>query len=328
MAAARRMRTSRPADQGPEAGGAHAVSVQSLISGIRPDREETEATAERAEGIMPGDPEVLFTTWGQARVTASLFSDDIDRAVEQSVTGRRHAGDAALTAPRRAWGYYALLQAIAGPEGRSAIDQAQQAGAAIGWNPGLPRATPRRCSKAGTATGTARPSWPRKGKTRLAPFAPWWNHLARRLIARRPHSRTAGASRSAWLREATSRLRGDRAHPPGVGVPGHCCARRAPGYRVLAGARPRCPPRCAGSASPAGRWTCTCWSRSGFSNTEIAERLFISPKTVETHVASLISKTGQGGRRELVAHAARSARRLTAAGAGQSSSLTQEQRHR
>jgi DNA-binding CsgD family transcriptional regulator len=48
-----------------------------------------------------------------------------------------------------------------------------------------------------------------------------------------------------------------------------------------------------------------------FSNTEIAERLFISPKTVETHVASLISKTGQGGRSELVAHAARTARRLT-----------------
>jgi DNA-binding CsgD family transcriptional regulator len=43
----------------------------------------------------------------------------------------------------------------------------------------------------------------------------------------------------------------------------------------------------------------------GFSNSEIAARLFISPKTVETHVASLVGKTGQSGRRELVAHAAR-----------------------
>jgi DNA-binding CsgD family transcriptional regulator len=43
----------------------------------------------------------------------------------------------------------------------------------------------------------------------------------------------------------------------------------------------------------------------GISNAEIASKLFISPKTVETHVGSLISKTGQGGRRELVAHAAR-----------------------
>jgi DNA-binding CsgD family transcriptional regulator len=43
----------------------------------------------------------------------------------------------------------------------------------------------------------------------------------------------------------------------------------------------------------------------GNSNAEIAAKLFISPKTVETHIGSLISKTGQGGRRELVAHAAR-----------------------
>jgi len=45
----------------------------------------------------------------------------------------------------------------------------------------------------------------------------------------------------------------------------------------------------------------------GLSNAEIAARLFISPKTVETHVASLVNKTGQAGRRELVAHAARAA---------------------
>jgi DNA-binding NarL/FixJ family response regulator len=43
----------------------------------------------------------------------------------------------------------------------------------------------------------------------------------------------------------------------------------------------------------------------GFSNAEIAAKLFISPKTVETHVASLIGKTGQQCRRELVAYAAR-----------------------
>jgi DNA-binding NarL/FixJ family response regulator len=31
----------------------------------------------------------------------------------------------------------------------------------------------------------------------------------------------------------------------------------------------------------------------GFSNTEIAQKLYISPKTVETHIASLVAKTGQ-----------------------------------
>ena len=43
----------------------------------------------------------------------------------------------------------------------------------------------------------------------------------------------------------------------------------------------------------------------GQSSAEIAAHLFIFPKTVETHLASLIAKLGLGCRRELVAYAAR-----------------------
>ena len=43
----------------------------------------------------------------------------------------------------------------------------------------------------------------------------------------------------------------------------------------------------------------------GYSTADIAAHLYISPKTVETHIASLIAKTGKSGRSELVAHAAR-----------------------
>jgi len=43
----------------------------------------------------------------------------------------------------------------------------------------------------------------------------------------------------------------------------------------------------------------------GCSNAEIAQVLVISPKTVETHVASMVAKVGLGGRRELVAFAAK-----------------------
>ena len=42
----------------------------------------------------------------------------------------------------------------------------------------------------------------------------------------------------------------------------------------------------------------------GLSNAHIAAELYISPKTVETHTASLITKTGVSGRRQLVALAA------------------------
>jgi DNA-binding CsgD family transcriptional regulator len=303
MATARRCEQAASQIRAPKV-AAHAVSVQSLISGIRPDRDEAEASAERAEEIMPGDPEVLFITWGQARVTASLFSDDLTRAVEQSVRGRGYAGDFALTAPRRAWGYYALLQAVAGPEGRSAIRQAQQAGAAVGWIQGylayaeavLEGRDGRRDRAAALAD---------EGKSSLAPFAPWWNHLARKLVA--PAALQDGWGQPvAWLREANADFE----------ATGH--SRLASACRgLLRKAGARVPRSGRGEAQVPGQMRrIGVTSREmdvyllvaqGFSNTVIAERLFISTKTVETHVASLISKTGQGGRRELVAHAARAA---------------------
>jgi DNA-binding CsgD family transcriptional regulator len=43
----------------------------------------------------------------------------------------------------------------------------------------------------------------------------------------------------------------------------------------------------------------------GRSTREIAARLYVSPKTVERHIANLAAKVGVGGRSELVASAAR-----------------------
>ena len=45
----------------------------------------------------------------------------------------------------------------------------------------------------------------------------------------------------------------------------------------------------------------------GLSNQEIAGRLYLSPRTVERHVANLTVKTGMKRRAQLVAFAARSA---------------------
>jgi DNA-binding NarL/FixJ family response regulator len=43
----------------------------------------------------------------------------------------------------------------------------------------------------------------------------------------------------------------------------------------------------------------------GHSTREIAERLYLSPKTVERHIANLADKAGVAGRAQLVAFAAR-----------------------
>jgi DNA-binding CsgD family transcriptional regulator len=43
----------------------------------------------------------------------------------------------------------------------------------------------------------------------------------------------------------------------------------------------------------------------GRSTREIAARLYVSPKTVERHIANLAAKLGVGSRSQLVAYAAR-----------------------
>jgi DNA-binding NarL/FixJ family response regulator len=37
----------------------------------------------------------------------------------------------------------------------------------------------------------------------------------------------------------------------------------------------------------------------GLTNREIAQRLFVSPRTIETHVANLLAKTGAASRGDL-----------------------------
>jgi DNA-binding CsgD family transcriptional regulator len=284
-----------------------AVGVQALVSGVQGDREGADAAAERAEGIAPGDREVLFATWGHVRVTASLFDDDIPRALQESAAGHLNAGQAAFSALRRAWGYYALLQAVTGVDGRSAVQQARDAGAATGWiNGWLAYAEAVLEGRDGDAVRAS--ALAEEGTAWLAPFAPWWNHLIWRLVA--ADALTDGWGQPVpWMREAAAEFEAN----------GH--NRLAAACRgILRRAGQRVPRSGRGEAQvPAQMRRLGVTSREmdvyllvaqGLSNAEIAARLFISPKTVETHVASLVCKTGQACRRELVAHAARSARLL------------------
>ncbi len=279
-----------------------AINIQALIAGIRGNRIQTTLAAERAEQVVPDDPEVLFSTWGLARTTASLFLDDLPRALHESEAGISYGGDTALMSPRRTWGYYTILQAIFEKEGRAAIAQARAAGAAVGWNHGY------LCYAQAVLEG--RDGHPEEadrlageGSRLLAPYAPRWNALARRLVAPAAFADGWGQP-AAWLREAAADFEAD----------GH--ARLASACRgILRRAGERVPRSGRGSAQvPAQMRRLGITSREmdvfllvarGFSNAEIAQRLFISPKTVETHIASLVAKTGQTGRRELVAHAAR-----------------------
>ena len=109
---------------------------------------------------------------------------------------------------------------------------------------------------------------------------------------RKRRSATAGATRRLAAR-SRGVLRRPRLRPHRPPVPHAAARRRRPGSAPGPGHRP-CRRRCASWASPAGRWTCSRWSPKDSPTREIAARLYLSPKTVERHVASLLARTGPG----------------------------------
>jgi DNA-binding CsgD family transcriptional regulator len=297
-----------------------AFCLEGSIAAIRGDREAAELGAERAEATLPDDPELLMNTWGQVRVLAALLHDDLAgalRADEKAAGFRRQAlelarcgrglysaGAAPILAPKRSLTLHALLAAITDGDADAAVAQAIEMGAASSWNAGClayaEAVIEGRHGHADHATALAE-----EGSEQFASFAPLWNHLVRRYIAEAALRDGWGDPR-AWLRDAAREFESESHDELASACRG--LLRRA-GGRV---------PRCGrGTAKvPAGLRRLGITSREmdvyllvgkGLSNPVIAQELYISPKTVETHIASLIAKTGRSGRRELVAFAARSA---------------------
>jgi DNA-binding CsgD family transcriptional regulator len=296
---------------------AKAISIEANIAAIRGDRQETERLAQQAEALLPGDGDVLAATHGYARVLSALFRDDLPRAMRESAAAMSWARDlrsvairargyysalqSPLVGPGRAVALHALLAAASGGDIAGALQRARHIGANQGWNLGcLSYAAAVLAGQEGDAARATELA--REASAHFAPFAPWWDRLARRLVAE--HAlRDGWGDPVAWMREAAHEF----------DATGH--ARLASACRgVLRRAGERVPRAGRGNAQvPPEMRRIGITSREmdvfalvarGMSNAQIASELFISPKTVETHVASLVAKTGTAGRRELVAHAA------------------------
>ena len=124
---------------------------------------------------------------------------------------------------------------------------------------------------------------------------PYIRHLIRTMIAPEMHSKSTGAAQG-WLLEADAfcSTAGERA-----------LQRRVRQGLIATGAKlPRTtagtvPPHLARLGITTRETEVLRLVTSGLSNTEIAKRLFLSPRTVETHVSNLLQKTGSTCREEL-----------------------------
>lgn len=138
---------------------------------------------------------------------------------------------------------------------------------------------------------------------RLLESFEWFRHYAHRLIA--PSALADGwADPVAWLREAQAFFdaSGDdrvastcRSLLRRAGVP---VARRGRGTSEV-------PPELRSLGLTSREVDVLSLVAGGLSNREIAERLFLSPRTVEAHVERMLAKTGVSNRRELARIAAR-----------------------
>jgi DNA-binding CsgD family transcriptional regulator len=204
-----------------------------------------------------------------------------------------------VTAPNR--GLWALVHALDGSDGEAAVTEVEASGLTVYWLirgwVGHARAVilgrQGRAAEAEEAFARA--------DTDLVP-CDWYRHHARRLVAEAALVDGWGDPER-WLADALAFF--DRAGPPAVASACRSLLRRA-GARVPRRRRPApdlAAPWAAAGVTPREAEVLALLAE-GRSTKEIAARLYLSPKTVERHIANLAAKVGVEGRSELVAFAA------------------------
>jgi DNA-binding CsgD family transcriptional regulator len=253
---------------------------------LRGDSEGTEQYSAQALAAASGDRHIEAFVWGAGRGMLALLRDDqasAIRALERSAAILREVPNAE---PANFRGVWLLLLAAIG-------DQRAAGGIAAAHESGLTAAFTNRgvvcyaeAILAGRAHDTAQAAeLAEAGERYVAPY-PVWGDLARMYAAEAALADGWGEPRR-WLQAARESF-------------------AAHGVERLAW---RCAARL-GSAMPAAWASLGVSTREadvlrlvaeGLANKEIASRLYLSPRTIEKHVESLLRKTGARSRTQLVA---------------------------
>ncbi len=267
-----------------------ALIFEATAHAIRGEREAMEARIADAVALAPADEDVLGCAWGHCRATYSLLAGDLGEAHTQMATGAALMLSSPATIAPPFLGLWPLLGAVLDRDAADAAARARAArstrhlvvAALLGYADAILAGRQGRPADADAAFAAA--------EAQMGPLVEWYRQYARRLAAEAALADGWGEP-VGWLREAAAYFaaRGDdrvaaacRALLRRAGAP---VPRRRPGDGELPG-------RLRALGVTEREADVLSLLAQGLSNREIAKRMFLSPRTVEKHVASLLAKTG------------------------------------
>ena len=267
-----------------------AMIFQATAHAIRGEQQDMEAMIAEAISLAPDDPDVLGCSWGHCRATFCLLTEDLDGAYAQMATGAGLLLSSPATIAPPFLGLWPLLGALLD---RDADDAAARVRAAHGTRHLVVASLldyagsigPGRAGRRGEAEAAFAAA-----DAQMGPLVAWYRQYARRVCAQAALADGWGDP-VGWLREAAAYFAGrgdDR-----VAAACRSLLRRAgaPVPRSRAGTDAL--PGRLRALGVTEREADALWlAAQGMGNREIAEALFLSPRTVEKHVASLLAKTG------------------------------------
>ncbi len=267
-----------------------ALIFQATAHAIRGEEQDMEARIAEAVALAPADQDVLGCAWGHCRATSSLLATDLDQAYAQMATGAGLILSSPATTAPPFLGLWPLLGALLDRDAEEAAVRVRAAhgtrhlvvAALLGYADAILAGRRGERGDAEAAFAAA--------DRQMGPLVAWYRQYARRVAAEAALADGWGEP-VAWLREAAAYFaaRGDDQ----VAAACRSLLRRAgapvPRHRV---GDEELPGRLRALGVTEREADVLRLAAQGLGNREIAERMYLSPRTVEKHVASLLAKTG------------------------------------